>query len=85
MTTCRVCGPLGQYRCNCSRRSSLKVKAHLRIIGRKGAQKSAYARRVKSWKRWTQMVAGLTVREAWRKVYEQGYNAGYEARRRRES
>lgn len=82
MTTCIKCR--GQFRCNCARRSSPKVKAHLRAISRKGAQKSAYAKRLKSWKRWTEMVKGMSVREAWKTVYLQGYNAGYERRRREE-
>jgi hypothetical protein len=80
MTQCPKC--VGQYRCNCARRKSPKVKAHLKSIARLGAQKSAYARRVKSWQRWMQMVKGMSVREAWRLVYLQGYNAGYERRRR---
>ena len=84
MTKCRICGPMGQYRCNCSRRSSPKVKAHLKAVSLKGAQKSAYARRVKSWNRWVQMVKGKSLREAWRHVWLQGYNAGYERRRRGE-
>ena len=83
MTTCKVCA--GQYRCNCKRRTSPKVKAHMRSIARLGATKSAQARRIKSWKRWVQMVQGLSVREAWRRVYRAGYNAGYERRRRSET
>jgi hypothetical protein len=82
MTSCQRC--IGQYRCNCSRRKSPKVRAHLKSIAKTGAKKSAYARRVKSWQKWTEMVRGLTVRQAWKLVYRQGYNAGYERRRREE-
>jgi hypothetical protein len=83
MTTCRLCS--GQQRCSCSRKTSLKVRAHLRNIAKKGAAQSAYIRRVKSWQRWVGLVKGLTVREAWRKIYRLGYNAGYERRRREET
>jgi hypothetical protein len=82
MTTCRRC--IGQYRCNCARRQSPKVRAHLRQIAVHGALASAQVRRLKSWQRWQSMVKGLTVQEAWRAVYVQGYRAGYERRRRME-
>lgn len=82
MTTCKRCA--GEYRCNCKRRTSPIVRAHMRKISPAGAQKAAYAKRVQSWQRWTQMVKGMTVQEAWRFVWRQGYNAGYERRRRME-
>lgn len=85
MTTCKVCGPSGlnQYRCNCKRRTSLKVKAHLQAICRKGAEKSARTKRIQSFHRWAALVKGKSVQEAWRFVYQQGYANGYEARKRR--
>jgi hypothetical protein len=82
MTTCKRCA--GMYRCNCSRRSSPKVKAHLKSIASAGGKKSALARRIKSWQKWTALVKGMTVQQAWRYVYLQGYRNGYERRRREE-
>lgn len=83
MTKCPICGPLNQFRCNCVRRSSPKVRAHLASISRLGVEKSSQAKRIKSWKRWTELVKGLSVREAWRKVWRQGYDSGYKAAKRR--
>jgi hypothetical protein len=82
---CDSCKARGLKKCGCYRRRSPKVKAHLARIAKQGAQKSAYARRVKSWQRWMQMVKGMSVREAWRFVYLQGYNAGLARRARREA
>ena len=86
MTSCRICGPegLNQYRCNCKRRTSPKVKAHLASVARRGAVASAKKRRVASFQRWRELVKGMSVTEAWRHVWLQGYNAGYERRRRME-
>lgn len=79
MTRCRICARRGLAKCACWRRASPKVRAHLRVIGRKGARTAGDNKHREALKRWTAQAKGLTPAEFAFLVYRRGYSNGYKA------
>jgi hypothetical protein len=82
VTKCATCAKAGRVRCSCSRRTSPKVRAHLRAIAAKGGHAAGRWKQRQARQRWAEIVKGMTVSQAWRHVYEQGYNCGFMVGRR---
>lgn len=82
MTDCPICHALGQYRCNCRRSLSPKVRAHLKSYARIAGLKAGEKKRQRSYERFLALLNREGVLVAFQTVRRQGYRSGYEAARR---